>query len=114
VNAVGACFAGSRELDAEAVARARLYTDRHESCMAEAGDFLIARAEGAVTDAHLVGEVGEVFVGRVPGRTRPDEITLFESLGLAVEDLASAHVLLELARKDGVGQWLDWGGPAGD
>jgi ornithine cyclodeaminase len=114
VNAVGACFAGSRELDAEAVARARLYTDRHESCMAEAGDFLIARAEGAVTDAHLVGEVGEVFVGRVPGRTRPDEITLFESLGLAVEDLASAHALLELARKDGVGQWLDWGGPAGD
>ena len=113
VNAVGACFAGTRELDAEAVARARLFTDRRESCLAEAGDFLIARAEGAVSDAHLLGEVGEVFLGRLPGRVGGDDITLFESLGIAVEDLASAHALLALARANGVGQWLDWGGPAG-
>lgn len=113
VNAVGACFAGTRELDAEAVARARLFTDRRESCLAEAGDFLLARAEGAVSDAHLLGEVGEVFLGRLPGRVGRDDITLFESLGIAVEDLASAHALLALARANGVGQWLDWGGPAG-
>ena len=112
VNAVGACFAGTRELDAEAVARARLFTDRRESCLAEAGDFLLARAEGAVSDAHLLGEVGEVFLGTLPGRVGRDDITLFESLGIAVEDLASAHALLALARANGVGQWLDWGGPA--
>lgn len=112
VNAVGACFAATRELDAAAVARARLFTDRRESCLAEAGDFLLARSEGAIGDAHLVGEVGEVFLGRLPGRTGRDDITLFESLGVAVEDLASAHALLELAREHGAGQWLEWGGPA--
>ncbi len=113
VNAVGACFAASRELDAEAVARARFFTDRRESCLAEAGDFLLARAEGAVNDSHLLGEVGEVFLGGLPGRTGPDDITLFKSLGIAVEDLASAHALLRRARETGAGQWLEWGGPPG-
>jgi len=113
VNAVGACFAASRELDAEAVARARLYTDRRESCLAEAGDFLLARAEGAIGDEHLLGELGEVFTGARPGRTTPEDVTLFESLGLAVEDLASAHFLLQRARETGAGTWLEWGGPTG-
>jgi len=112
VNAVGACFAAFRELDAEAVKRARLFTDRRESCLAEAGDFLLARAEGAVTDDHLLGEVGDVFLGRLQGRTGRKDITLFESLGLAVEDLASAHALLKRARETGAGNWLEWGGPA--
>ena len=113
VNAVGACFAAFRELDAEAVKRARLFTDRRESCLAESGDFLLARAEGAVTDDHLLGEVGDVFLGRLQGRTARKDITLFESLGLAVEDLASAHALLVRARETGAGSWLEWGGPAG-
>ena len=112
VNAVGACFANSRELDADAVARSRFFTDRRESCLAEAGDFRLARDEGAITDAHLLGEVGDVFAGRLAGRTAPDDITVFESLGIAVEDLASAHHLLQRARETGAGQWLDWGGPA--
>jgi ornithine cyclodeaminase len=112
VNAVGACFAASRELDAEAVARARLYTDRRESCFAEAGDVVIAIREGAITEAHLLGELGEVFLGRVPGRTSRDDVTLFESLGIAVEDLASAHFILHAARREAIGTWLEWGGPA--
>jgi len=111
VNAVGACFATSRELDTEAVARSRLYTDRRESCLAEAGDVLLARAEGAIGDEHLLGELGEVFTGAKPGRTSPEDVTLFESLGLAVEDLASAHFLLQRARETGAGTWLEWGGP---
>src|SRR5262245_20995703 len=65
VNAVGACFAATRELDGEAVARSRFFTDRRESCLAEAGDFRLARDEGAITDAHLLGEVGDVFLGRL-------------------------------------------------
>jgi ornithine cyclodeaminase len=112
VNAVGACFAASRELDGAAVARARFFTDRRESCLAEAGDFRIARDEGLITDAHLLGEVGDVFLGKLAGRLRADDITVFESLGIAVEDLASAHHLLERARQTGAGQWLEWGGPA--
>jgi len=112
VNAVGACFAAARELDTEAVRRARLFTDCRESCEKEAGDFRLARAEGAIDDAHLLGELGEVFAGRLPGRTSPDDITVFESLGVAVEDLASAHWILERARATGQGTWLEWGGPA--
>src|SRR6185295_5028770 len=68
INAVGACTATTRELDAAAVARSRLYTDRRESAMAEAGEFLLARGEGAVTDAHLLGELGDVLEGKIPGR----------------------------------------------
>ena len=112
INAVGACFAGTRELDGEAVRRSRLYTDRRESCLAEAGDFLLARADGVVGDGHLLGELGEVLIGRVPGRTSPDQITLYESLGIAVEDLASAHFIHRRALETGAGTWLEWGGPA--
>jgi ornithine cyclodeaminase len=111
VNAAGACFASSRELDAEAVRRARFYTDCRESCMNEAGDFLIARSEGAITDAHLLGELGEVLIGRVPGRVSRDDVTIYESLGIALEDLASAHAIHRRALETGAGVWLEWGGP---
>ena len=112
VNAVGACFRAHRELDTDAVRRARFFTDCRESCLNEAGDFLIPRDEGAITDAHLLGEVGEVFLGRVPGRVSRDDITLYESLGIAVEDLAAAHHIHRRAREKGAGVWLEWGGPA--
>ena len=111
LNAVGACFAATRELDGAAVARARFYTDRRESCLAESGDYLLARAEGVITESHLLGELGEVFLGRVEGRTGADDVTLFKSLGLAVEDLAAAHYLQQKARATGRGTWLEWGGP---
>ena len=110
VNAVGACFAGTRELDTQAVARSRFFTDRRESCIAEAGDFILAKNEGAIADAHLLGEVGDVLLGRLAGRVSPQDVTVFESLGLAVEDLASAHHLLRRARESGAGTWLDWRG----
>lgn len=111
VNAVGSCFPASRELDGEAVRRARLYTDCRESCMNEAGDFLMARGEGVVADGHLLGELGEVLLGQLPGRASRDDITLYESLGVAVEDLAAAHAIHRRAVETGDGQWLEWGGP---
>lgn len=91
VNAVGACTPNARELDTEAVRRARLFVDRRESALVEAGDLLIPLREGAVGEDHIAGELGEILVGRVPGRRSPEEITLFESLGLAVEDMAAAR-----------------------
>jgi ornithine cyclodeaminase len=112
VNAVGACFAATRELDTEAVRRSRFFTDARESCLNEAGEFRLAREEGAITDAHLVGEMGEVFAGRVPGRISRSDVTVYESLGIALEDLASAHYIHARAVQDGSGQWLEWGGPA--
>jgi ornithine cyclodeaminase/alanine dehydrogenase-like protein (mu-crystallin family) len=107
INAVGACTAKTRELDASAVSRSRLYTDRRESAMAEAGEFLIARDEGAVTDEHLLGELGDVLEGKLPGRQSDDEITLYKSLGIAVEDLASGRYVYQKALKTGRGTVLD-------
>jgi ornithine cyclodeaminase len=107
VNAVGACTANTRELDATAVARSRLYTDRHESAMAEAGELLLARDEGAITDEHLLGELGDVLEGKLPGRRSDDEITLYKSLGIAVEDLASGRYVYQKALKAGRGTVLD-------
>jgi ornithine cyclodeaminase len=89
VNAVGASLPTARELDTAAVVRSRLFVDRRESTLNEAGDFLIPRGEGAVTDAHILGELGDLLAKSVTGRTSRDDITLFKSLGLAVEDVAS-------------------------
>ena len=111
VNAVGACFPASRELDADLVKRSRFYTDCRESCVNESGDFLIARKEGAIGDAHLLGELGEVLIGKVAGRTSPQDITVYESLGIALEDLVSAHFIHRRAVETGAGTWLEWGGP---
>jgi ornithine cyclodeaminase len=110
VNAVGASLRTARELDTAAVVRSRLFVDRRESALNEAGDFLIPREEGAVTDAHIAGEIGEVLVGAVPGRRSPNEITLFKSLGLAVEDVASAHRIHANALAAGGGTWIELGG----
>lgn len=95
INAVGASRAIDRELDGELVARCRLYVDRRDSAEHEAGDFLLALQEGWVGVDHVVGDLGELFLGRVAGRQKPDDITLFKSLGLAVEDVAAAHYVYE-------------------
>ncbi len=110
VNAVGSSTRSARELDVEAVRRARLYVDRRESTLAESGDFLLAKADGAVDDAHIVGEIGEVLAGQVEGRRSPDEITLFKGLGLAVEDLAAAWQVYQQALARGRGTLLELGG----
>ncbi|MGH7721082.1 MAG: ornithine cyclodeaminase family protein [Gemmatimonadaceae bacterium] len=110
VNAVGASVPAARELDTNAVARSRLYVDRRESALNEAGDFLIPRREGAFGDDHIVGEIGELLAGRIAGRRAPDEVTLFKSLGLAVEDVAAAHLIHDKAKRSGVGRWMELGG----
>ena len=110
VNAVGASVRTARELDSAAVARARLFVDRRESALSEAGDFLIPRGEGVIGDDHIVGELGDVLVGRTEGRRSTEEITLFKSLGLAVEDVASAHRIHANALAAGRGTWVEVGG----
>lgn len=106
VNAVGACTSQARELDTEGIVRSRLYTDRRESLLMEAGDFRIPKGEGAITDEHLVGEIGELLLERIPGRGSDTEITLFKSLGIAVEDLVSAELVMRKARAAGIGREL--------
>ncbi len=103
VNAVGACLPTTRELDAATVAASSFFVDRRESAEHEAGDLLLAVAEGAVGLDHVQAEVGEVLLGQHPGRRSPDELTVFESLGVAVEDLFAAEYVLERARAAGRG-----------
>jgi ornithine cyclodeaminase len=103
VNAVGSALPTARELDAEAVRRARLFVDRRESALNESGDILLAMRDGAIGEDHIVAELGEVLIGAALGRTDPDEVTLFKSLGLAVEDVAAARAVLEAARREGAG-----------
>jgi len=114
VNAVGSSVPAARELDAAAVARSRFFVDRREAALAEAGDFLMARSEGAVTDAHIAGELGEVLVGAVEGRRDASEITVFKSVGLAVEDVAAAQHVYGKARGSGGGRLLELGGHRDD
>lgn len=111
VNAVGASLPTARELDTTAVARARVYVDRRESALSEAGDLLLPIREKAITADHIVGELGELVNGAISGRGDADEITLFKSLGIAVEDLASAHFLYEEARRAQAGTWLEFDRP---
>lgn len=98
INAVGACGAALRELDTGAVSKGRLFCDSRESCMNEAGDLLIPIREKALTEDHLLGEIGLVFSGELDGRTSAEDITIFESQGLAVEDLAAASYVFNKAR----------------
>ncbi|HJQ39902.1 MAG TPA: ornithine cyclodeaminase family protein [Thermoanaerobaculia bacterium] len=108
INAVGSSIASARELDSAAVAASSLFVDRRESTVNESGDYLFALREGAITESHIKAELGEILSGAAPGRTSRDEITLFKSLGLAIEDLASAAFLYEKARRVGSGQWVDF------
>ena len=110
INAVGSSIATARELDSVAVARSRLFVDRLESTVNESGDYLAALREGAISDNHIVGEIGSILTGAIEGRRGDDEITLFKSLGLAVEDLAAAEYAYRRALEQDVGVDVALGG----
>jgi ornithine cyclodeaminase len=101
VNAVGASMPDARELDTRAVARARLFVDSREAAMAEAGDLLVPMGDGAIGPGHVAGDLAELVSGGCVGRSGDDDITLFKSLGLAIEDVAAARLLLERAATAG-------------
>jgi ornithine cyclodeaminase/alanine dehydrogenase-like protein (mu-crystallin family) len=108
LNAVGASVVANRELDSATVRASTLFVDRRESALAEAGDLVLAVKDGVVGPDHIRGELGEVLIGAVPGRQSPNEITLFKSLGLAVEDVASADFLYAKALRLGAGQYVEF------
>lgn len=104
VNAIGASVPSSRELDVETVAACSFYCDSRESVRNEAGEFRLAVEQGAITgEEHVRAELGEVLAGMAPGRTGSEELTVFRSLGMAVEDLAAAERAVSLARARGIG-----------
>ena len=87
---------------------ARLFVDRRESTINEAGDYLLAVKEGFIKEDSIAGEIGELLIGTKQGRQSSDEITIFKSLGLAVEDLACARYLFREAQNQNVGTWVSF------
>jgi len=99
INAVGAYTPQMQEIPAETVLRARVVIDHREASLAEAGDLLIPLEQGLMTDDHIHAELGEIAAGLKPGRASSEEVTLFKSVGVAVQDVAAASAVLEAARR---------------
>jgi len=108
INAVGASVPGYRELDADAVAKSTLFVDSRESATNEADDYRVPKQEGAIGEGHIRGQLGDLLVGRISGRQNDREITLFKSVGLAIEDLAAADYIYRKALERGVGTKVDF------
>jgi ornithine cyclodeaminase len=103
INAVGSSIPSARELDTGTMSAAALFVDRRESTVNEAGDYLFPLREGALDESHIRAELGEVLIGAADGRRSDDELTVFKSLGLAVEDLAAAEHVLAGAEAENAG-----------
>lgn len=108
LNAVGASLANQAEIDVEAVKCSRFYVDYRPSAIEQAGEYLNALAVNAIKENHIVGEIGEVLMGKVAGRASSDQITLYKSLGVATQDLAASHYVYEKAINSGLGQQVDF------
>ena len=108
INAIGTFSPAAREIDGATMASSSLYVDRRESALNEAGDYLIPAREGLIDPAHIKAELGEVLTGAEPGRTSDNEITLFKSLGLGIEDLAAAEYAYRKAKEMDVGTWTEF------
>jgi ornithine cyclodeaminase len=106
INAVGSSTPAGRELDSATMAAGSLFVDRRESTINESGDYLFALKDGAISAEHIRGELGELLTGGTTGRTSHDEITIFKSLGLAIEDLAAAAFIYEKVKRDGGGTFV--------
>lgn len=106
VNAIGTHSPSSREIDSATMAAARIFVDRRESALNESGDYLLAAKEGLINAESIVAEIGELLNGKNRGRTSDQEITLFKSLGLAIEDVACAESLYQRALSENCGTWI--------
>jgi ornithine cyclodeaminase/alanine dehydrogenase len=107
INNIGSHSPDARELDTRTVVRSKFVADLKAANLAEAGDILIPIAEGAVTEDHIYASLGEIVVGDKPGRETDEEITVFKSCGLAIQDVSSARVVYEAAKAAGVGQSVE-------
>jgi ornithine cyclodeaminase len=108
INAIGTHSPTSREVDGATMAAARIFVDRRESALNESGDYLLAAKEGLVTPDSIIAEIGELLIGAGKGRHSADEITVFKSLGLAVEDVVAADYVYRKAQAQNTGSWVDF------
>ncbi len=95
INAVGTFTPATREVASDLIAASRLYSDYTPSTVKESGEYLVPLAEGLIKEDHIIGSVGELLLGRCEGRVSDEDITVFDALGLAVEDVASAKMVYQ-------------------
>ena len=107
INAVGSHRPDLREIDGQTLARAKIVVDSRDAIMAECGDILLALKEKAIGENHIHGEIGEVLAGLKPGRTRSDELTLYKSVGIAVQDVAAANLVYRKAEQLDIGTTVE-------
>jgi len=103
VNLVGAHGLNTREADSELIVKSALYIDLLESVRNEGGDVMIPLNEGAITENHIIGEIGQLLKRDIPGRKDDEQITVYNSLGITSQDLYAAQYVLEQAVKQGLG-----------
>jgi alanine dehydrogenase len=108
INAVGSHAPAMRELDSETVVRSKVICDLVDACKAEAGDFMIPVDEGKWSWEKVHGSLGDVITGKIPGRENNDEITLFKSVGLAIQDISTAFHVYHKAKESGVGSEFEF------
>jgi ornithine cyclodeaminase/alanine dehydrogenase len=107
INAVGSHRPDYREIDGATIARAKVVVDSREAIMAECGDILLAIKETAIDENHVYGEIGEILAGVKPGRSNAGEITLYKSVGIAIQDVATANLVYRKAMDLGVGTLVE-------
>jgi ornithine cyclodeaminase/alanine dehydrogenase len=103
INGVGSHSVDARELDTEAIVRSKVVVDTTDAALAEAGDLITPIQEGAITADHIHAELGDMITGKKPGRTSDQEITLFKSQGIAIQDVATAQLVYQKAKERGIG-----------
>ncbi len=108
VSAIGSYQPQVREIPPATVVRARVFVDSRPAALEEAGDLILPIREGLITSDHVVAELGELLLGRARGRTAPDEVTFFKSVGVAVQDALAAQAALTRATREGLGQRVAW------
>jgi alanine dehydrogenase len=108
INGIGSHAPKMREIDSKTVAKAKIVCDLVEACKAEAGDFMIPAEKGEWSWDRVHGSLGDVVSGKIPGRVDDSEITLFKSVGLAVQDISTAHYVYQKAKREGIGTNFDF------
>jgi alanine dehydrogenase len=103
INGIGSHTPNARELDTNIIKRSKLVADSYEACLKEAGDIMMPIEEGAIDKSHMYAELGEIVIGKKPGRDNESEITLFKSNGLAIQDVATAKLVYDKAIEAGIG-----------
>jgi ornithine cyclodeaminase len=108
INGVGSYTPAMQEIPGETVARARLVVDSRQACLAETGDLILPIQQGLCSEQHIHAELGEIILGHKPGREDPSQVTVFKSVGIAVQDAAAAQLALRNAVEHGLGQQVNW------